>query len=173
MTAPATSNQLLRKLGGITPTAAPAPVRPAAQAFDDTFARMFELARGGKVESGRPVTIDSNTGVTLTPEQLARVGTATDKAESAGFATALVLIDGAALMLDVEGRRIMGVTNPAAQAVTGIDGVVAAAPAQASTDPADPAAQAAVATPPTFEPARRLLGALRRPTALPPAASTL
>lgn len=83
------------------------------------FAELLRLAREGEIASGLPVMVPEDAGVTLTESQLARLAAATDRAQAAGAQTALVLIDGMALTLDVGARRIIG------RAEFGSDGVLA------------------------------------------------
>lgn len=91
------------------------------------FAELLSRARSGKVQSGEPVTIDERLGINLTSEQLHRLGAAVDVAKAQGFNKAVVLIDGQALVVDVETRRINGVLEPGKVASAAVDGVVRAA----------------------------------------------
>jgi len=97
---------LLKLLGsGIRAIAGPS--KPAAT--DTTsFEELLKRARENDTPSGSPVRVAGGSGVTLNENQLARVAAAADKAEAAGAARALVLIDGQALMLDVGVRTITG-----------------------------------------------------------------
>jgi hypothetical protein len=98
------------------------------------FEAMLKLAGEGKVSSEQGVQISGRAGVELTPEQLARVAQAADRAEAAGFSTALVLIDGKALKLDVQTRQIQGTFDAQTSARTAqFDGVVTA-PAEGEAD---------------------------------------
>lgn len=92
------------------------------------FAGMLSAARKGTVTSDRPVEASAEAAGKLTAEQLQRIAVAADHAESAGMNTALVLIDGQAVKLDVLGREVTGVMDPRTVAVTDIDGVLAAPP---------------------------------------------
>lgn len=96
------------------------------------FAGLLSAARKGTVTSDRPVEATSEAAGKLTAEQLQRIAVAADHAESAGMNTALVLIDGQAVKLDVLGREVTGVMDPRTVAVTDIDGVLAAPPSSLS-----------------------------------------
>lgn len=88
------------------------------------FERLLAGARRGEGATGLAVANPRGAGVTLSAGQLQRLSAAADKAEAAGVTQALVLIDGQALRLDVQGRRVLGAADTAAAVVTGIDGVV-------------------------------------------------
>ncbi len=108
-----------------------APPRPGPD-----FQKLLKLAEDGQVSSEQPIQISGRAGVELTPEQLARVGKAADRAEASGFTTALVLIDGKALKLDVQTRQIQGTFDAQSSARTAqFDGVVTA---PAEQDPEAP-----------------------------------
>lgn len=103
--------------------AASAAGAPPSTGFD--FASLVSKAKSGQAVSDLPVTVSPRTGVELSAEQLQRLGSAADKAAAAGLQTALVLIDGKTLTLDVHKRQVTGAAQPTQQAITGIDGVVA------------------------------------------------
>jgi hypothetical protein len=94
-----------------------------------TFQSLLAAAQRGEVTGGEPVTINRGVPLELSPEQLERVGIAVDRAESLGMNSALVLIDGKALTVDVSSRRVMASVDASTIAVTEIDGVLAAPPA--------------------------------------------
>ena len=111
---------LLQKLGsGIRPAGPeahpPAPPGPDGPGFADLLAK----ARDGNLASGLPVTIAKGAGVELNAEQLSRVGAAADRAQAAGADRAVVLIDGAAVKLDVATRNITGVNEASRQTAQG------------------------------------------------------
>lgn len=122
-------SQLLSSLGlGRAPALSGRPGSDSSGEID--FAKLLEEASAGKVRSERPVTAVGGvlTGAELTADQLARLSTAADQAEAKGVTTAMVLIDGRALKLDVGARRITGELNAdrgSGGALAGIDGVVA------------------------------------------------
>ena len=124
----ASSVDLLRRLGrGSALGASPASGSCSGRPDGVDFAALLEQARSGLTESAIPVTVDGQAKVELSDEQLARVGQAADRAQAEGLTTALVLIDGQALTLDVGARRITGKVDPArAGALARIDGVVTA-----------------------------------------------
>lgn len=102
------------------------------------FAALLAQARAGQTESQLPVSIDSQAGVELNDDQLRRLGQAADRAEAQGLSHAVVLLDGQALTVDVGARRVTGKVDPSKPAaLAGIDGVVTAPAAEASTDGAD------------------------------------
>jgi len=110
-------------------TATPGPNGSAASSSAGVdFAAMLSSARSGEVTSTRPVQAAAGVEKALTPEQLRRIGVAADRAESAGMTSAVVLIDGQAVKLDVLGRQVEAVVDPRAVALTGVDGVLAAPP---------------------------------------------
>lgn len=121
---------MLKRLGG----AAPALLAPAAGAAAKAsgaagdFASLLRRAADGDVSSGLSVTVSPRADLKLTDEQLKRLGEAADRAEAQGMATAVALIDGMAVMLDVQTRMITGVVDPSRPAAMRFDGVVQAAP---------------------------------------------
>jgi hypothetical protein len=136
-------SDLLRKLGGAsTPGGAPASAGGQASGID--FAKLLQQARDGALDSGLEVEIDEGSGVKLNDDQIARLRTAADRAQAEGLSTALVMIDGMGLMMDVGARRVMSrVDMTKLTALSGIDGVVnaplsAGAPvAESAADPAE------------------------------------
>src|SRR5689334_705012 len=108
-----TATDLLRQLGSGVRPVAPAASPPAGatalkpgQVESAGFADLLAAAKGGNVQTGLNISIAPNANVTLTPEQLARLSSAADRAQAAGLHDALVLIDGQALKLDVFTRTI-------------------------------------------------------------------
>lgn len=110
------------------------------------FAALLDKARAGDLPSDLPVQLGKDVQAPLTPDQLQRIALAADKAESAGMASALVLIDGQALLLDVTSRTITGSVSPDASTLDNIDGIVAAPPGRLNDIFAQPAAQASSST---------------------------
>jgi hypothetical protein len=121
--------QLLRSLGaGLRP--ASVPDQPAAPRLTEGpgFEQLLRDAQGGEISSGLPVRVSSQAGVSLSPTQLARLSDAADRAEAAGAARALVMIDGMALTMDVGLRTITGQADASSTKVlNGIDTVVTVA----------------------------------------------
>lgn len=115
---------------GIAP-AGPAPADAAKQA---DFQALLKQAQQGAVPSGRAVNISARVPIELTPEQLQRIGRIADRAEASGLSTALVLIDGQALTLDVQSRTVTG-RYDSTQPRTGQFDAVFAAPGE--NDPVD------------------------------------
>lgn len=95
------------------------------------FAGLLRQAQAGALVSERPVTIGREAaaaGVQLNAEQIGRVSAAADKAEVSGVRSALVLIDGQALRLDIASRSITGAADVASGVVSGIDGLINLSP---------------------------------------------
>ncbi|MCC6660871.1 MAG: hypothetical protein IT437_08295 [Phycisphaerales bacterium] len=102
-------------------------VDPARASVGAEFASLLERARKGDLSSGLPVSIARGSPIELTPEQLARVAAATDRAEARGGTRALVLVDGMALRVDVAARQVLERVDLASGlALTGIDAFVTA-----------------------------------------------
>lgn len=74
-----------------------------------------------------PVKVGKGVEVELSSEQLARLAEAADRAEAEGAGTAVVMIDGMALELDVTMRTVRSVVDQSAGIRTGIDAIVYAA----------------------------------------------
>lgn len=127
---------MLRSLLGAQAAAASPPPGPLASSTGVSFASLLSAAGAGRITSDRPVEASPEVGGQLTAEQLGRVAVAADRAESAGMTTALVLIDGKAVQLDVLSREVTAVVDPRAVAVTGVDGVLAAPPSSLSAEAA-------------------------------------
>ncbi|CAN5705988.1 hypothetical protein BH11PLA1_BH11PLA1_09010 [soil metagenome] len=105
------------------------------------FEALLKSAAQGKVSSELPVQIAQGTAVELSPEQLQRVAKAADTAQAKGLTSALLLVDGHALTLDVQTRTITGTFDAASigSRVGQFDGVLAV--------PAEGAAEAAQVLP--------------------------
>lgn len=90
------------------------------------FAELLRQAQDGEISSKLPVTIDPDVEAGLSDEQLVKLSQAADRAEAAGVRTALVLVDGKRLVLDVHQRRVTGFADDSAGAgiVGGVDGVI-------------------------------------------------
>lgn len=120
------SVQLLRQLGsGLRPalpagsSGAPSGVQPGE------FSALLRQAQAGELVSNVPVTVAPNAGVKLTDDQLAQLSLAADKAEAAGIRTALVLLDGQSVTLDVGNRLVTGPAEIGTGGVLGgVDGVI-------------------------------------------------
>lgn len=131
---------LLQKLAsGVRPAGPERPARSLLESAGNSFADLLAKATDGQISSGLPVSIAQGAGVDLSAEQLARVGSAADRAQAAGADRAIVLIDGSALKLDVATRTITGPADLSPGATHGDIGalVIAAGPATAAG--ADPA----------------------------------
>ena len=74
----------------------------------ERFEELLARARQGRIESGRTVSADYQTGEALTSGQLTRLSAAADLAEASGAQRAMLLMDGRGLLLDVAGRRLTG-----------------------------------------------------------------
>lgn len=101
--------------------------QPGAQSLGAEFAALLQQARKGELTSDLPVSLAKNAQVKLTPDQLARVAAATDRAQAQGGTRALVMIDGIALRVDVAARQVLEqVDLSSGLALTGIDAFVTA-----------------------------------------------
>lgn len=119
--------QLLRQLGSGAVPGAGVAARQSTAASEGAFTELLRKAQAGELTSARPVTISSDAaraGVKLSPDHLAVLSAAADKADAAGVRTALVMIGDQALKLDVGNRTILGPADPADGVLTGIDGVI-------------------------------------------------
>lgn len=115
------------------PGLATAAVRTVGSALDrlvpgsNGFAEHLSKAQGEA--EGLPVKLGKGLELKLTSEQLARLADAADRAEAEGADTAVVMIDGMALELDVTMRTVRSVIDQSAGVKTGIDAIVYADPA--------------------------------------------
>lgn len=102
--------QLLRRLEpAVRPAGAPGAGAPATTPFERrSFQELLTLVADGRVRSDRPVRIDFDTDDPPTAEQLERLAAGGDLAAAAGAETALMLIDGRALVMDVPARTLVG-----------------------------------------------------------------
>lgn len=121
-----TGVELLRTLGsGVLPPGVESRAGGSATIDRMGFAELLSKARSGVMESGIPVRVASGAGVTLSEEQLERLQSAADVAESEGATRALVFIDGMALRMDVHDRTVLGEANLSdGGIVTDIDSVI-------------------------------------------------
>ncbi|MEM1185839.1 MAG: hypothetical protein AAGI53_12670 [Planctomycetota bacterium] len=122
---PVTGADLLTSLGsGIKPAGLE---RPAQDSPID-FAKLLNSARGGAAKSGLPVSIDPGLGVELDASGHQRLSEAVDRLEASGASSGVVLIDGHALIVDVNSRSATRLVDPGA--ATRVDGVVRAEPSE-------------------------------------------
>jgi hypothetical protein len=89
-----------------------------------SFASLLQQAREGTLRTGEDVTIDPESGVKLSADDLARITMAADKAEAAGVRTAMVLVGDQRLLLDVASRAILGPASIGSEVTSGVDGVI-------------------------------------------------
>ncbi|MBL8989956.1 MAG: hypothetical protein JNJ48_00080 [Phycisphaerae bacterium] len=136
-------SMLLKRLAGLAPGAGAAAAGAARSIAGgaEAFASMLERAGRGELESGLKVTVSSRCDLTLSESQLSRLSRAADEAEAAGMVTAVAVIDGMALHLDVQARTVTGRLDASQRSAGRVDGVVYA-PAEG-----EHAAAAAVGTP--------------------------
>lgn len=128
-----------------------------------SFARLLDAAKAGAITSSRPVEAAPEAQGKLTPEQLSRIAVAADNAETAGMNSALVLIDGQAVKLDVLTRQVTDIVDPRTVAVTGVDGVIAAPPSSIAAQAAGTPASATTGSSPTDVLGQQLLNRLTLP----------
>lgn len=112
------SVQLLARLAGVGGIGAVTGVggvgsvqRPTPTQGGVPFADMLAQARRGEVSSGLAVSVAPASGVSLEPQQLDRIASAADMAQSAGADRVAVLLDDQTLELDVAARRVLGEVN--------------------------------------------------------------
>lgn len=120
------ASNLITRLGrlGAAPLQALASAGSAAASATADFASLLRGAEAGEVSSGMRVTVHSGAGLELSDDQLTRLSVAADRAESAGMTRAIALVDGQALILEVQTRSISGRVDPHQAMLTGIDGVI-------------------------------------------------
>lgn len=87
-------------------------IAPRSTLESQSFDQLMALVSDGTMRSGRPVTIDFEPAEEINDEQLERLASAADVAESAGVQRSLMLIDGRGLVLDVSGRRLVNELSP-------------------------------------------------------------
>lgn len=129
--------QLLRLLEpAVRPLAAPSPTGPAPRS--ESFSALLERAARGELATGRAVTVAVAAALPapLSPEQLARIGAAADRAEAAGATAALVLVDGRGVLLDVGQRVVTAELASGALSSARVELAVAAATKEAVPRPA-------------------------------------
>lgn len=128
---------LLKRLAGAaTPlSAAAAGATRAVAGGAEAFAALLDRAGRGEVESGLKVTVSPRCDLRLNEEQLTRLSRAADEAESAGMVTAVAVIDGMALHLDVQARVVTGRLDASQRSAGHVDGVVYV-PAEGESGPA-------------------------------------
>jgi hypothetical protein len=114
---------------------------PPAAALTESFQELLARAAAGQLNTGAPVRVAPDSGLTLTEGQLARLSVAADQAEARGVAKAAVLMDGAVFTLDVAVRTVTGTLDPSKPGVhAGLDAVIAApAPPVSPADAGAPA----------------------------------
>lgn len=118
------SDLLKRLASGVRPDGADAASRSRAIESED-FGALLTSVRTGEIASGRPITARGAHEGALTPEQLDRLGIATDAAEAAGSRRLLAMVDGAAVTVDVAKRQIVDhADSPSGVVLTEIDGFV-------------------------------------------------
>lgn len=127
---------LLQELAGIAQDGVGRGLQSIGGEFQTLLLEANQLGAGrlGAMPSLGGVSIDAGLDLDLSDEQMQRLAEAADRALAAGASSALVLIDGKALRLDVQARRITGeVSLMHGDVLTGIDAVVQASdPAQTS-----------------------------------------
>lgn len=101
------SVDLLRKLAsGVRPDGGAA-TSPKTPIEGLGFHELLQRVEGGAVSSGRPVRVGEGVNLSLSSDQLERLGVALDAAEAAGASRVLAVIDGHALSIDVNEREIL------------------------------------------------------------------
>jgi hypothetical protein len=107
------SHDLLRRL---TPMALPASARDGDAApvlFESrSFDQLLEQAFGGEIHSDRPVKCACDLEPPLSAAQLQRLAHAADRAEASGARSAVMMLDGRGLVLDVAERVVRAEVRP-------------------------------------------------------------
>lgn len=150
---PASGLDLLRALGsGVTPGRE---VNAGVAPGGIDFGALLDGARRGEIRTGREVSIEPALKLEFSDEQMERLSRAVDRAEASGAGRALVLLDGRALTVDVNDRRVIAQQSLGDErALTDIDAVV---PAPSEDELEEPEA---VIGPPSGWAARDVLRAL-------------
>ncbi len=125
--------KLLSRLAGASTPGAGASVGASVGAggagqSGDAFAALLGQARAGQIETEQVVSVGRAVGLSLSPEQQQRLGGAVDKAQAAGLSRALVLMDGMALVVDVQNRSVQEQLSNQSGVLDGVDGVVSVPP---------------------------------------------
>lgn len=126
--------QLLRTLGsGLIPSAPGSTGNTAGALGGIDFATLLNRARSGELTSGRAVTLDTQTEVEFTSDQMDRLSQAADAADAAGVESLFAVIDGIGVVMDVPSRTIRGTVDLSgatngrvlpADVLVGVDSVV-------------------------------------------------
>lgn len=147
---------------------------PSAPLESRGFDELLTLVTRGEAHSDQPVTSVLSGEDKLTEHDLRRLSEAADLAEAAGFGTALVLLDGRSLVMNVAERRVTEDLSHTASATIPLDGAVRiVSEDQSPAGPRDPRASlmpAAIASRHGFDRARDAASAPN--PALPTADST-
>jgi hypothetical protein len=98
------------------------PTGPTAPLEQQPFDELLASAKAGRLASGRDVSA-AHEGEPISPEQFKRLAVAADRAEASGAQRAVLLLDGRALMLDVQTRTV-SLELSASSALQKIDTVV-------------------------------------------------
>ncbi len=121
-------NDLLAALASGVRTTAPTRADADTRATGGPgFAELLHAARSGGVSSGLAVEIEPALGLELNDEQRARLELAADRATSEGAERAVVVLDGKALVLDVQDRRVIDAKSlDELGAIPNVDAVIGA-----------------------------------------------
>ena len=126
---------LLRHLAsGIIPGSSTTSSQPAQPGAAD-FAKLLAQAKDGQLASNQPVSVSPRSKLNLSPDQMQRLSVAADRAQAAGLHTAMVMLDGKPLLMDVQSRQVLGAFDASAREASTVDGVVAAPSAQDAAQP--------------------------------------
>ena len=117
--------QLLKRLEPAVRPVASGRVAAARPPFEARgFDQMLALVSDGRVSSGRKVTVAFEADPPLNEAQLDRLGAAADLAESSGASSAMMLIDGRGITLDVNERTLTDELTPTSSVVNTVDAAV-------------------------------------------------
>jgi len=120
-------SDILRHLEPVTPPTANTRVasQPRQRLEEADFHTLIASAQNDITRTNRPVDLPSD--ISLTPEQCSRLERAADAALSHDSSTALVMLDGRPLLLDVQTREVREEVRPDAKSdriITDIDTVI-------------------------------------------------
>jgi hypothetical protein len=115
-------------LSSVRSAGSPATSPHKLQLAGSNFSSLLSQAQNLSLSSASPVTVDARSKIELSADQLERLSVAADRAEALGMDTALVLIDGKGVVLDVGARRVTSQIDQNAVALSDVDGVIAAPP---------------------------------------------
>jgi hypothetical protein len=89
-----------------------------------SFAELLDQVKSGKLGSQRTVEPAADENIQLSNDEQIRLSAAADKAEASGIRSALVLLEGKRLVLDVGSRQVRHAEESSQGITSGVDGVI-------------------------------------------------